>query len=270
MGYFVTQNVILEQTAEKSQASLGEIVPSSRGPLKVKGKKIWIDLDNSPHVPFFIPIIEELEKLGCEILLTARDTYQVCDLLKFHKLPCRVIGGNYGKNKIFKVLGNCIRSAQLLPTAFKGRPDLAISHGSRAQVLVCTGLGIPTIMMHDYEFTTKTGFLEPTWTLMPDVIPSSVMSKRPERVLKYPGLKEDVYVPSFHPDPSIFNSFGNFPGRFRSLSGRQPPKRTIIIQKARSFLRPQLSCLQAGLMFAWLRCREAQSKPRNFGRTGTA
>ena len=27
-------------------------------------KKIWIDLDNSPHVPFFHPIIEELDKAG--------------------------------------------------------------------------------------------------------------------------------------------------------------------------------------------------------------
>ena len=23
-------------------------------------KKIWVDIDNSPHVPFFIPIIQEL------------------------------------------------------------------------------------------------------------------------------------------------------------------------------------------------------------------
>jgi predicted glycosyltransferase len=171
-------------------------------------KKIWIDLDNSPHVPFFIPIKNELEKRGCEILLTARDTYQVCDLIKFHNLPCEVIGGNYGKNKILKVIGNCSRAAQLLPVAMKNKPDLALSHGSRAQVLVCAALGIPTIMMHDYEFTTKTGFLEPTWTLMPDVIPTNVMSKKVDRVLKYPGLKEDVYVPSFHPDRSLFKTLG--------------------------------------------------------------
>jgi len=23
----------------------------------VRGKKIWIDLDNSPHIPFFAPIV---------------------------------------------------------------------------------------------------------------------------------------------------------------------------------------------------------------------
>jgi hypothetical protein len=27
-------------------------------------KKIWIDLGNSPHVPFFVPVIEELKAKG--------------------------------------------------------------------------------------------------------------------------------------------------------------------------------------------------------------
>jgi len=40
------------------------------------GKKIWIDLDNSPHIPFFAPIIPKLEALGCSakmLLLSNRD-----------------------------------------------------------------------------------------------------------------------------------------------------------------------------------------------------
>jgi uncharacterized protein len=176
-----------------------------------RGKKIWIDIDNSPHVPFFLPIIDELRNEGFELLLTARDMYQVCELLKFYKLPCKVIGGHYGKNKALKVLANCSRAIQLIPTAAKFRPDLALSHGSRAQVLVCKALGIRTLMMHDYEHSTKTGFLEADWTFMPDVIPDKVMSKRKERTLKYPGLKEDVYVPRFQPDPSILSHLGISP-----------------------------------------------------------
>src|SRR5437588_12784595 len=42
--------------------------------------KIWIDLDNTPHVPFFKPIVRELEKRGYTIVLTARDAFQVCEL----------------------------------------------------------------------------------------------------------------------------------------------------------------------------------------------
>src|ERR1700677_1068378 len=77
-------------------------------------KKIWIDLDNSPHVPFFLPIIEELQKLGHEVLLTARNSYQVCELLELNHLSCEVVGTHWGKNRLLKVAGTCVRAGQLI------------------------------------------------------------------------------------------------------------------------------------------------------------
>jgi predicted glycosyltransferase len=176
-------------------------------PLHV-GKRVWIDIDNSPHVPFFLPIINELKKQGVELLLTARNIYQVVELLDFFQLPCQVIGRHYGKNKALKVFGNLLRVIELAPTASGSRPDLAISHGSRAQLLLSKAMGVPTIMLHDYEHSTKTGFIESDWLMMPDVIPTGAMSKKQDRVLRYPGLKEDVYVPGFRPDPSILRQLG--------------------------------------------------------------
>jgi uncharacterized protein len=191
--------------AEKSShANRGRVM----GPNNQRAKKVWIDLDNSPHVPFFIPIIDELKKQGIEMVLTARNMYQTRELLEYFHLPCKVIGGHYGKNSFLKVLCNCLRTAQLAPTAAGSRPDLAISHGSRAQLLISKALGIPTMMLHDYEHSTKTGFIESDWLLMPDVIPNGAMSKKTDRVLRYPGLKEDVYVPRFRPDPSILGHLG--------------------------------------------------------------
>jgi len=171
-------------------------------------KRIWIDIDNSPHVPFFLPIMEELRKEGFEVDLTARDMYQVRELLQFFRLPCKVIGGHYGKAKGLKILGTCLRVAQLIPTAVKQRPDLALSHGSRAQILACKALGIPTVMMHDYEHSTKTGFIEPDWTLTPDVIPDTAIGKKSQRSLKYPGLKEDVYAHRLQPNRSVLTDLG--------------------------------------------------------------
>jgi uncharacterized protein len=202
-----TTTLQTEPVDERSKPTVASPSVSKRS---MNGKRIWIDIDNSPHVPFFLPIIDELQKEGCKLILTARDLYQVCQLLDFFHMPCKVIGGHYGKNKALKVLGNCLRAAQLVPTVYKSSPDLALSHGSRAQVLLCKAMGIPSVMMHDYEHSTKTGFLEPDWTLMPDVIPDRAMSKRPERTLKYPGLKEDVYVPRFQPGPSILRRLGIF------------------------------------------------------------
>lgn len=136
-------------------------------------KKIWIDLDNSPHVPFFIPIIEELQKRGHQILLTARDSYQVCELVEFHHLACNVIGSHWGKNKALKTVGTLGRAARLGLLAIKEKPDLAISLVSRAQLLACKALGIPTIVMFDYEFVMKMQFLRPDWIFVPEVMPDS-------------------------------------------------------------------------------------------------
>ena len=72
--------------------------------------RVWIDFDNSPHVPFFIPIIDELRQRGIDVILTARDAYQVRELLEFNKVHCEVIGGQAGKNKALKILVNCFRA----------------------------------------------------------------------------------------------------------------------------------------------------------------
>src|SRR6266481_2555345 len=171
-------------------------------------KKIWIDLDNSPHVPLFLPIIEELRKRGYQVFVTARNSYQVCELLELYDLRCDVIGRHWGKHRVLKVLGTCARAVQLLPMIVRHRPDLAISHGSRAQMLASYLLKIPTITMFDYEFAQKMEFLHSLWFMTPEYIPDPVDLKAKARTLKYPGLKEDVYVPRFRPDPSLRDKFG--------------------------------------------------------------
>src|ERR1035438_170277 len=106
-------------------------------------KKIWIDLDNSPHVPFFVPIIEELSRRGFSVLVTARDCFQVCDLASLLGLQYKRIGRHYGKVRILKLAGLCVRALQLAPTVMAEKPDLAVSHGSRAQLLLSTMVRLP-------------------------------------------------------------------------------------------------------------------------------
>ncbi len=171
-------------------------------------KKIWIDIDNSPHVPFFLPIIAALEKRGHTVLLTARDTYQVCELLEFHHLKCKVVGGHWGKNRILKTLGTLARAARLIPLALKEKPDLAVSLFSRAQLLACRALGVPMVVTFDYEFVEKMQFLRPDWILIPEVMPASVAGEAKKGTLHYPGLKEDVYVPGFKADPCLKAQLG--------------------------------------------------------------
>src|SRR4051794_20919730 len=101
-------------------------------------KKIWIDLENTPHVPFFRPIINELNRRGYQVNITARDAYQVYELADYFKMKYERIGRHYGKNLMMKVVGSVIRALQLVPVIMKEKPDLAVSHGSRTQLIAAT------------------------------------------------------------------------------------------------------------------------------------
>jgi len=174
----------------------------------VPGRTIWIDLDNSPHVPFFRPIIQQLEIRGYQVLLTARDCFQVCGLADQLHLNCKPIGRHYGKHPGMKLLGLGIRTLQLLPLALRARPALAVSHGSRSQLVAAKLLGIPTLQIVDYEFTKIWAVVHPNWAMTPTMIPSEAMKLREDRILKYPGIKEDVYVASFLPRDGVRQELG--------------------------------------------------------------
>jgi predicted glycosyltransferase len=169
-------------------------------------KKIWIDLDNSPHVPFFKPIIEELERRGYSVLITARDCFQVCDLADLLKVPYKRCGRHYGKHIAAKVVGLVIRTLQLMPVIMREKPDLAVSHGSRSLFAASSLLRIPTITIFDYEYAKWSSFgsTRQSWYMSPELIPDQAGRKiEGKRVLHYPGIKEDVYASSLRPDPSI-------------------------------------------------------------------
>lgn len=171
-------------------------------------KKIWIDLDNSPHVPFFAPIVDELRARGYSTVLTARDCFQVRELADLFDLDYTLIGRHYGKSRLRKVAGLAYRSLQLIPAVLSERPDLAVSHCSRAQLVTASSLGIPCLFIGDYEFSTSWAVVEPTWLMCPDVIPDEAIRCDPSRVLRYPGIKEDVYVPRFIPDRGLRRQLG--------------------------------------------------------------
>lgn len=193
----------------KERMAKQSILPSEHKkdlPFKNLKRTIWIDLDNTPHVPFFIPIKKELEKRGFRVILTARNAYQVSELAARNGLVFKTIGHHYGKNKIMKVFGWLWRTLQLAPFAIRNKPDLVLSHGSRSQVLLANLFGIPSVLINDYEHSNAPPFTHPGWIIVPDVIAAAKL--RTKKVLQYQGLKEDVYLPFFVPDPGILADLG--------------------------------------------------------------
>ncbi len=204
------------QSARKSETDLIAPAPelesgkrSGREPRP--GRKVWIDLENSPHIPFFDPIIKKLEAEGCEIVLTARDCFQVCEMADLAGLNYRKIGHHYGKHRVAKVMGLGIRVLQMMPLILREKPALAISHGSRSLFVLAALLGIPSITIADYEYADHRlnkflGSAKKKWVMTPDVVPSGIFEKDGmvrDHILQYPGIKEDVYTPFFQPDPAV-------------------------------------------------------------------
>jgi predicted glycosyltransferase len=173
---------------------------------------VWIDLENTPHVPFFGPIIRTLEQRGIEVILTARDFAQTVALLERNQMTAMVIGGEYGKDTLSKILGLSARALTLRTKLKEQQIDLAIGHGSRGLLLASKLMRISSLTMYDYE-GASVGFFNKfsTLVLTPEVVGKALLQKHrisPKKLRTYPGIKEDVYAGELKPDGSIYRALG--------------------------------------------------------------
>lgn len=175
---------------------------------------VWIDLDNSPHVPLFAPLIKSYRAAGVEVVLTARNHAQTIELLENTELggTFEIIGKHYGKNKFNKIRGLLVRAKELI-SHVKNRQNIkvAVSHGSRSMVLAARWLKIPVVTMYDYEFTETTLFNRfSDKVLVPDQIPDETLDAinlPAAKRVKYAGLKEELYLNYFEPDKDFWREF---------------------------------------------------------------
>lgn len=186
---------------------------------------IWFDLDNSPHVPLFRPILKELERRNIPVDITARDFAQTASLLKYWNISHTMIGSHGGKNIIKKLVNLYTRSNQLR-RHISGKPvSLAVSHGSRTQVVAAKRSGIPSVLMLDYEYTEAKIFnLFSTYLLMPEYIPSDLLKRlgfNMRKLIRYPGFKEEIYLQDFSPIDS-FRATINIPEDVILVTVRPP------------------------------------------------
>jgi uncharacterized protein len=180
--------------------------------------KVWIDLDNSPHVLFFAPMIRDLERRGIEVLLTARKCAQTEELALRYGLKFTLIGRHYESRSLVVKIGSAlIRACALLWFVLGKGVGSAVSHGSRAMVIAASILRIPVMTIYDYEFASYRLYnILSDRILAPSLIPIERLlheGLNPKKLVPYPGLKEEVYVYDFQPDESVDKEIGRDPAR---------------------------------------------------------
>ncbi len=177
--------------------------------------RVWIDVSNSPHVPFFRPLIALLEARGHEVAVTTRDYAQTLELLRLHGIHHEVVGPRHGGAGALGKGRAMAGRLRALRRFARGRGfDIALSHASHELPLVARSLGVPSAYAFDYEFArTQHGFgcRAARRVVVPEAIPLERLDRLgapPRKVRRYPGLKEEYYLASFEPDPGVLDELG--------------------------------------------------------------
>jgi predicted glycosyltransferase len=170
--------------------------------------RIWIDLANSPHVPFFRSLANDFIRRNHEVVVTARDFAETVKLAEAAGFAAQVIGGHGGR-KLSGKAWNLVQRAMALARWGRGQNlDLAVSHNSYSQILAARVLSLRTVTLMDYEHqpANHLAFRMASRIIVPRAFPEAALTRfgaSAAKVKRYDGIKEDVYLADFQADPEF-------------------------------------------------------------------
>jgi predicted glycosyltransferase len=194
--------------------------------------RVWVDLSNSPHPLLFAPVVRRLQIEGHQVLVTARDNAQTPELAYERWPDVEVIGGPSPMGTRAKTIALAGRIVALRRWAKASRPDVALSHNSYAQLVAAYDLRIPAVTAMDFEHqpANHLAFRLAKTVLLPSVLPLRTVRRQgaaARKVVHYPGLKEELYLGDFQPNPMILTSIGVEPRPQTVIVARTPPSRAV-------------------------------------------
>ena len=190
--------------------------------------RLWFDMTAPAHPLVLRPVIERVRAAGHDVVVTAREYAQTVELLQRLGIEHVVIGRHGGASRARKLLALFSRTARMRRAGGRGTFDLAVAHGSNDLALAAASLRIPAVNTFDYEFAVQQhhiGCRLARRVMVPESIPPERL--RPygvteEKLLRYPGLKEEYYLADFEPDASVPQALGVDPDRVLVVV-RPPP-----------------------------------------------
>jgi predicted glycosyltransferase len=151
-------------------------------------------------------------------LITLRDFSQTRGLAEQHGLDFITVGHHcQSSSRLRKVTSTLHRAWELRRLLARERVAAAVSHGSRASLLAAKSLGVPALTLDDYEFSSIGLYKRfSNRILIPSIIPEDRLLAQGlplHKVVRYPGIKEEVYVYDVTPDATVLNKLGLDPRR---------------------------------------------------------
>jgi uncharacterized protein len=207
--------------------------------------RVLIDLTNTAHVVVLRPLVERLEAAGHEVELTARPLSHTLDLLDDWGHPYTALGAYGGVGKLGKARAAADRVVRMLRFGRGRRFDAALAHGSTDLPVACRVLRIPNATMFDYEFAViqhNVNCRLANRVLVPEAIPAERLARfgaKGDKLVQYPGLKEEYYLHGFEPDAGLPERLGVTAGAPLAVV-RTPPAYALYLGGAESALLPRV------------------------------
>jgi predicted glycosyltransferase len=167
--------------------------------------RFWIDLANSPHVPFFRALTDRFLAEGHEVEVTAREFAETIPLARAAGMLPKTIGRHGGRELSGKAGTLLTRAVALSRWARPRKFDLALSHNSYSQILAARLLRLQSVTLMDYEFqpANHLAFRFASKVIVPESFPAARLQHygaAQKKIRRYHGTKEDVYLAVFQPD----------------------------------------------------------------------
>jgi len=188
--------------------------------MSLKGKKIWIDIEEPKTGIMFNSLFKMFEDEGINLLITARDydsTFQILDDLGVEYQKIGKHGGDQLSDKLETYIN---RLKDLLPPVKKFDPDYFVTFSSVEGTRIAYGLQIPSMGYNDEPRNEPVckqilPFLDNV--IVPFCVPKEWyinLGADPKKLLRYNGIDEIAWLSEYSPNPGVLNKFEVEKGKY--------------------------------------------------------
>jgi len=169
--------------------------------------KIWYDVTNTPQVHFLLALKKGIaEKKEHKYAISCRDFSETIPLLeRAGEKNILIIGAHSGGNLFNKALSLLKRFYDVYSIA--PNFDISISCGSESAVWTALIKRKKSIAFGDNDLAKQWTYGKfASYAFFPDAIPERILSKQGisvNKLYRYPGYKEDIYIADYEPDVSF-------------------------------------------------------------------